>query len=53
MFFHDTNQRGVFPGLATIEDKLKEWGIFCLHLKENSRPDEQCDRHWLLAVNRK
>ena len=53
MFFHDTNQPGVFPGLATIEDKLKERGIFCLHFKENSRPDEHCDRGWLFAVNRK
>jgi predicted O-methyltransferase YrrM len=53
MFFHDTNQPAVFPGLATIEAKLKERNIFCLHFKENSRPDEHCDRGWLFAVNSK
>ena len=53
MFFHDTNQPGVFPGLATIEGKLKERGIFTLHFKENSRQDEHCNRGWLFAVNKK
>ena len=53
MFFHDTNQPRVFPGLATIEDQLKSRGLFCLHFRENSRPDERCDRGWLFAVNRK
>jgi predicted O-methyltransferase YrrM len=53
LFFHDTHQPGVFPGLATIEGQLKERGIFCYHFTENSRPDEHCDRGWLFAVNRK
>jgi predicted O-methyltransferase YrrM len=53
LFFHDTNQPAYFPGLTTIEQKLKDRGIFCLHFRENSRPDERCDRGWLFAVNQK
>ena len=53
MFFHDTNQPNVFPGLTTIEKQLKDRGIFCYHFRENSRPDEHCDRGWLFAVNKK
>ncbi len=53
LFFHDTNQPNVFPGLGTIESQLKSRGIFCCHFRENSRPDEHCDRGWLFAVNRR
>jgi predicted O-methyltransferase YrrM len=53
MFFHDTNQPEVFPGLATIEGKLRERGLFCYHFRQNSRPDEHCHRGWLFAVNKK
>jgi predicted O-methyltransferase YrrM len=53
MFFHDTNQPQMFPGLTTIEGQLKDRGIFCLHFTENSRPDEHCHRGWLFAVNKK
>ncbi len=53
LFFHDTNQPNVFPGLTTIEGRLKEKGLFCYQFKENSRGDEHCDRGFLFAVNKK
>ena len=53
MFFHDTHQPSVFPGLATIEPRLRERGIFCTQFQENSRSDEHCDRGFLFAVNQK
>jgi predicted O-methyltransferase YrrM len=53
MFFHDTNQPKKFPGLTTIERQLKDRGMFCLHFRKESRPDEYCHRGLLFAVNRK
>ncbi|HVT80070.1 MAG TPA: class I SAM-dependent methyltransferase [Phycisphaerae bacterium] len=53
MFFHDTNQPNIFPGLATIESQLRERGLFCHHFRQSSRADEHCQRGWLFAVNKK
>jgi len=53
IFFHDTNQPGEFPGLATIEARVKELGIPFYHFKESSRPDENCNRGLLFVINKK
>lgn len=53
MFFHDTNQPGVFPNLLKIEARIRELGLPYYHFTENSREDENCDRGWLFAINKK
>jgi predicted O-methyltransferase YrrM len=53
LFFHDTNQPKEYPGLATIEGELKKRGISCVNFCRSSRPDEECERGLLFAVNRK
>ena len=50
MFFHDTNNR-LFPNLHAIESEIKHLPYF--HFKESTRPDEECERGWLFAVNKK
>jgi predicted O-methyltransferase YrrM len=51
MFFHDTNQPELYPGLSRVEQSLTQRGIFCTHFRQSSRPDEQCHRGLLFAVN--
>lgn len=51
LFFHDTNQPSMFPGLAALEERLKE--LNPVHFKRSTRPDEKCERGFLFAVNRK
>jgi predicted O-methyltransferase YrrM len=53
LFFHDTNQPRMFPGLTTIEGQIKDRGLPCFHFKESSRPDERCERGWLFVINKK
>jgi predicted O-methyltransferase YrrM len=53
MFFHDTNLAGVFPGLATLETRVKELGLPYYHFKQNSREDENCHRGMLFVINKK
>jgi predicted O-methyltransferase YrrM len=53
LFFRDTNQPAIFPGLATIENRIRERGLPHFHFKESTRPDERCERGWLFVINRK
>jgi predicted O-methyltransferase YrrM len=53
LFFHDTNQPQVFPGLATLEEKIRGKGLPYYHFKTNSRAGEHCDRGWLFVMNKK
>ncbi len=53
LFFHDTNQAERFPSLSLIEKAISGRGLPYYHFKENSRPDEHCDRGWLFAINKK
>ena len=53
LFFHDTNQPRMFPGLATIEGQIQERGLPHFHFKESSRPEERCQRGWLFVINKK
>ncbi|HVX15399.1 MAG TPA: class I SAM-dependent methyltransferase [Pirellulales bacterium] len=53
LFFHDTNQPRMFPGLATIEGQVRERGLQHFHFKESSRPEERCQRGWLFVINQK
>ena len=53
LFFHDTNSPGTFPGLATIEERIRAKGLPCFHFKTNSRADEHCDRGFLFVMNKK
>jgi predicted O-methyltransferase YrrM len=53
LFFHDTNQPRMFPGLATVEGQIRDRGLLHFHFKESSRPDERCERGWLFVINKK
>jgi predicted O-methyltransferase YrrM len=53
LFFHDTNQPRMFPGLATIEGQIQSRGLCHFHFKESSRPEERCQRGWLFVINKK
>ena len=53
LFFHDTNQPRVFPGLATIVGQIEHRCLPHFHFKESSRPDERCQRGWLYVINKK
>jgi len=50
LFFHDTNQISQFPNMALIEKRVQELKLCHYHFKENSRPDENCDRGWLFVM---
>jgi predicted O-methyltransferase YrrM len=53
LFFHDTNQPAYFPGLSTLEGRIRDKGLPHFHFKTNSRSDEHCDRGWLFVINKK
>ena len=53
LFFHDTNQPDIFPGLAEIESQVRQRGLPYFHFKDQSRPDERCERGWLFVINKK
>lgn len=53
LFFHDTNQADMFPGLATLESQIRDRGLPHFHFKESSRPEERCQRGWLFVINKK
>jgi predicted O-methyltransferase YrrM len=53
MFFHDTNLPEMFPGLATLEARVKELGFPFYHFKQSSRCDENCGRGMLFVINAK
>ncbi len=53
MFFHDTNQNDLYPNLALIEKRIKELNLPYYHFKESSRKEENCERGWLFAINKK
>ncbi len=53
LFFHDTNSAATFPGLATIEPRIRKLNLPHHHFKESTRPDERCDRGWLFVINKK
>jgi hypothetical protein len=53
MFFHDTNQPNAFPGLATLESRVKALGLPSFHYKQSNRADENCDRDILFVINQK
>jgi predicted O-methyltransferase YrrM len=53
LFFHDTNQPHMFPGLATTEGQIQKRGLPYFHFKESSRTDERCQRGWLFVINKK
>jgi predicted O-methyltransferase YrrM len=52
MFFHDTATPS-YPGLYSIEPKVKALGWPCIHFKKSSRTDERCERGLLMVVNGK
>ena len=53
MFFHDTNQPSMFPGLAMLEPRVRELGLPFYHFKTSSRGDENCSRGMLFVINKK
>jgi ubiquinone/menaquinone biosynthesis C-methylase UbiE len=53
MFFHDTNNPEIFPGLATLEGQIIERRLPYIHFKQDSRPGERCSRGLLFVINRK
>ncbi|HEY7243966.1 MAG TPA: class I SAM-dependent methyltransferase [Xanthobacteraceae bacterium] len=53
MFFHDTNQPDVFPGLAQLESRVKKLGLPFYHFTQGSREDEHCTRGILFVINKK
>jgi predicted O-methyltransferase YrrM len=53
LFFHDTNQPQTFAKLARLEAEIIRRKLPCFHFKQNSRPDERCDRGLLFVINKK
>lgn len=53
IFFHDTNNRNMFPSLMRIEQRVIELGLPYYHFTTSSRPDEQCERGLLFVINKK
>ena len=53
MFFHDTNQPDMFPGLAELERRVEELGLPFYHFTQSSRKDEKCSRGILFVINKK
>jgi predicted O-methyltransferase YrrM len=53
MFFHDTNQPDMFPGLAELERRVEELGLPSYHFAQSSRKDEKCSRGILFVINKK
>ena len=53
LFFHDTNTPELFPGLASIEGRVRAKGLPCYHFTASTRPDERCNRGWLFVINSK
>jgi predicted O-methyltransferase YrrM len=53
MFFHDTNQPDMFPGLAELESRVKKLGLPFYHFTRSSREDELCNRGILFVINKK
>lgn len=53
LFFHDTNTPSQFPGLATLEGRIRDKGLPCFHFTSSSRPDEHCERGFLFVMNKK
>jgi predicted O-methyltransferase YrrM len=52
LFFHDTANAS-FPNLGLVVRKVEALGLAHRHFTEGSRPDERCERGWLLVINRK
>jgi predicted O-methyltransferase YrrM len=52
LFFHDTTNPA-FPNLATILTEVQRRGLHHVHFNKSTRPDERCERGWLMVVNRK
>jgi predicted O-methyltransferase YrrM len=53
MFFHDTNQPDMFPGLAELESRVTKLGLPFYHFARSSREDERCSRGILFVINKK
>lgn len=53
IYFHDSNNTELFPTIGHIEQRVKQLGLPYYHFKQNSRPDERCDRGLLMVVNSK
>lgn len=53
MFFHDTNNPEMFPGLATLERQIAERRLPYFHFKQDSRRGERCSRGLLFVINKK
>ncbi len=49
LFYHDTIN-GDYPNLATIREKLTAAGVKFTEFSKNTRPDERCQRGWLMAT---
>ena len=52
LFFHDTNQKEVFPSLLLIEKRIKKLGLPYYHFTEKSRKEERSDRGWLFVIKK-
>jgi predicted O-methyltransferase YrrM len=53
LFFHDTNQPQTLAQLAKLEAEIIRRKLPYFHFKQNSRPDERCDRGLLFVINKK
>jgi len=53
IYFHDTNNLGMFPKLGLIKQRVLQLGLPHYHFLQSSRKDERCERGLLFVVNRK
>jgi len=51
IYFHDSNNIGMFPGIARIRQRVQCLGLPHYHFMQNSRKDERCERGLLLVIN--
>jgi hypothetical protein len=53
IYFHDTNNKEVFPSIARIEQRVMQLKLPHFHFTQSSRDDERCERGLLLVINNK
>lgn len=53
VYFHDTNNTGMFPSISRVQERVLELGLPCYHFISNSRSEERCERGLLMVINTK